>query len=145
MSKKALFALSVIWTVMAACAPGLGVPAVEHPQPTSTCAPEAPATALEDVVGVWRAAGEGGVMIVTFKMDGTFTAADTLDREHDSGEFQVEGGRLVFDSEAGLGVHEAFVTRRDGVPFRLRLSLVDDPFSVRIETITDRTLIPVKQ
>ncbi len=144
MLKKISFALSIALFVLTACAPTQPASTVTQPPPTATPAPRVPASTVEDVVGVWRAPGEGGVMILEFKMDGTFTAKDTGGREYDSGKFWLEGTHLIFDSVAGSGSHEVYVTKREDKPVRLELRLINDPCEIRVKTITNRTLFLVE-
>lgn len=144
MLKKISFALSIALFVLTACAPTQPASTVTQPPPTATPAPKVAASTVEDVVGVWRAPGEGGVMILEFKMDGTFTAKDTGGREYDSGKFWFEGTHLIFDSVAGSGSHEVYVTKREDKPVRLELRLINDPCEIRVKTITNRTLFLVE-
>jgi hypothetical protein len=144
MLKKISFALSIALTVLTACAPTQPAPTATQPPPAATLAPKVLASTVEDVVGVWRAPGEGGVMILEFKMDGTFTAKDTMGKEYDSGKFWFEGTHLIFDSVAGLGSHEVYVTKREDKPVRLELCLINDPCEIRVKTITNRTLFLVE-
>ena len=83
-------------------------------------------------------------MILEFKMDGTFIAKDTVGREYDSGKFWFEGAHLIFDSVAGLGSHEVYVTKREGKSIQLELRLINDPSEIRVKTITNRTLFLVE-
>jgi hypothetical protein len=144
MLKKISFALSIALLVLTACAPTQPASTVTQPPPTATSAPKVLASTVEDVVGVWRAPGEGGVMILEFKMDGTFSAKDTGGREYDSGKFWFEDTHLIFDSVAGSGSHEVYVTKREDKPVRLELCLINDPCEIRVKTITNRTLFLVE-
>ena len=144
MLNKTFFALGIALIVLTACAPTQPAPTVTPPPPTATPAPKVAASTVEDVVGVWRAPGEGGVMILEFKMDGTFTAKDTGGREYDSGKFWFEGTHLIFDSVVGSGSHEVYVTKREDKPVRLELRLINDPCEIRVKTITNRTLFLVE-
>ena len=146
MSRRTIIAISIAMILLTACAPKQAAPAAAQPAATATSAPAVPAKAIGDVVGVWRAPRGGGVAILEFKTDGTFTVTDTQGKEYDSGEFRFEGAHLIFESssEAGChgsaGSHEVDVTKRDDKPVRLDLHLVDDPCEFRVEAITNGVL-----
>ena len=146
MSTRTMIALSIALIVLAACAPNQPAPAAAQPAATATCAPAVPARAIGDVVGVWRAPRGGGVAILEFKADGTFTVTDTQGKEYDSGEFRFEGTHLIFESSSDAGCHgsggshEVDVTKREDKPVRLDFRLVDDPCEFRVEAITNGVL-----
>ena len=145
-SGRTVIALSIAMIVVAACAPNQPAPAAAQPAATATSAPAVAASSIGDVVGTWRAPRGGGVAILEFKTDGTFTVTDTQGKEYDSGKFWFEGTTLIFESASdgichgGIGSHELDVTKRDDKPVRLDLRVIDDPCEFRMEAITNGVL-----
>lgn len=105
--------------------------ATSPPRPTDTPPPEAIASKVEDVVGVWKSLFEGRVAYMHFKPDGTFNltkAVEELSTSYVTGKFWFEGTVFHVDDELcrGPGTYEVRVLKEGDKRIQLTFVKIKD-------------------
>ena len=133
--------------------------------PEPELGPEEPALSIEQVTGMWAmrfmGGGGGDAGVFTLAEDGAFSmdavAGDHAGMNLGYGTFRFEGDVLLLESDACLNpgptdvfyactaTYHTFVSLADGMPARLRLIAIDDPFVDRKKSLDEKTFLPYRE